>query len=102
MTAPNCPICKRGPMDDHPNFGLSRAFRYSGEPPCDFEVGMGPIKESVKRWHKEHPPGWERARILVIRLEPDEADDVRKAAGSEEDMRAWAHEAIVTKAGIRP
>lgn len=90
-----CPICERGPMDDHPDFGLMCAFGYDRERPCDFAVGLGPMKASVERWHRDHPPGWERARILVIKLEPDEADAVRKKAGGEESMHAWAHDAIV-------
>jgi hypothetical protein len=86
-------------MDDHPDFGLYCAFRYDREKPCDFEVGMGPMDAAVKRWHKDHPPGWERARILVISLNPEESDAVREAAGGDKNMHAWAYEAILVKTG---
>ncbi len=94
-----CPICKRGPMDDHPDFGLMCAFQYDRDRPCDFTVGLGPMKTAIDNWHKAHPPGWERAKILVISLGPDEADAVREAAGGDDKMHQWAYEAILVKTG---
>jgi hypothetical protein len=86
-------------MVDHPDFGLLCAFRYDKDKPCDFELGLGPMDKAVERWRKAHPPGWERARILVIKLDPDEADAVREAAGSDEAMTQWAYDTILVKTG---
>jgi hypothetical protein len=86
-------------MDDHPDFGLMCAFNYDRKRPCDFAVGMGPMAESVARWHKAHPPGWRRARILVIKLDPEEADAVREAAGGDDNMTQWAYETLLVTTG---